>query len=543
MRFAPPSFRRFLFFASLAWAISPIGASLAQDAKPSPAFDILEFQIEGNSVLSTREIERAVMPFLGEKKHFEDVEGARKALEDTYQKAGYQTVFVDIPEQKVVGGVIRLHVLEGRVGQLQVTGSRYYELGEIRTRAAELAPGKVPDFNEVQQELAQLNKLPDRQVAPILTPGRTPGTVDVDLSVKDTLPLHGDLETDNHASPFTTNLRSNAALHYDNLWQAQHSLALSYQIAPEKPSEANVLYATYLWRFQDSDDAISLYGIRSNSNVAVVGSSTILGKAKIAGVRWVRPIGSGTAGATSYFQSLTFGLDRKDFAQTNISALTGQAAVLPPIDYTPVSLTYGGSLLGPWGTSQYSFGLTTAPRSLFGNSDAAFRGRRVLGDAGWIAWKLDASIERWLAQPVSGYARFEGQWTADPLIPNEQFLTGGADSVRGYKESEVSGDRGFHATLEARYYPIGRPSLDGRHTLYVLTFVDGGQVQLVEPAGPQIPLVSIESAGVGLRAQGWYGIHGAFDYARILRGGGFGVHGRITPAGANRLEASLGVSF
>src|SRR5271169_6611660 len=58
--------------------------ALAQEANPAPdpAFDILEFRVEGNTVLSSRDIERALMPFLGEKRHFADVEGARKALED-----------------------------------------------------------------------------------------------------------------------------------------------------------------------------------------------------------------------------------------------------------------------------------------------------------------------------------------------------------------------------------------------------------------------------------------------------------------------------
>src|SRR5208283_2284441 len=125
------------------------------------------------------------------KRHFSDVEGARKALEDAFQKAGYQTVFVDIPEQRIVGGVIRLHVLEGKVGQSRVTGARYYEPGEIRSSVPQLAAGNVPDFNQMQQELAQVNKATDRQVSPILTPGRVPGTVDVNLSVKDELPLHG----------------------------------------------------------------------------------------------------------------------------------------------------------------------------------------------------------------------------------------------------------------------------------------------------------------------------------------------------------------
>lgn len=206
-------------------AHTEVPAASPAPSKPTlnnPAFDILEYEIEGNSVLPAREIERAVTPFLGEKRHFSDVEGARKALEEAYQKAGYQTVFVDIPEQRIASGVVRLHAIEGRVGVTRVTGTRYFEPGQIKGEVKELSSGAVPDFAQMQQQLAQVNKSSDRQVAPILTAGRVPGTVDVNLSVKDTLPLHGDIEDDNHSSPFTTSNRASASIHYDNLLSLIH---------------------------------------------------------------------------------------------------------------------------------------------------------------------------------------------------------------------------------------------------------------------------------------------------------------------------------
>lgn len=518
-------------------------ASPAQ-ASSDPAFDILEFDVEGNSVLSQREIERAVYPFLGEKRHFADVEAARKALEDLYQKRDYQTVFVDIPEQKVSGGVIRLHVLEGRVGSTRVSGARYFDQGRIRAGADQMAPGSVPEFHELQQQLAQLNKMPDRQVNPILTPGKVPGTVDVDLSVKDQLPLHADIEVDNHASPYTTALRTSASFHYDNLWQRQHSFALNYQLAPEAAHETNVLYGTYLWRFAGSDQAVSVYGVRSNSNIAVLGSSTVLGKAKIYGARWIVPLGSGESRGATFFNSLTLGIDRKSFAQTNIDALTQLPDILPAIDYSPLSGSFALTLLSPGTQFQLTLGAVTAPRGLLGNSDDAFKGRRVTGGASWVAWKYDASVEQWFGRHFSGYARLEGQWSSDPLIPNEQFITGGADSVRGYKESEVSGDHGYHATLEARYYPLGRPGADGQRTLYTLIFVDGAEVGLVDPLGPQVSTLSLESAGLGLRLQNWYGFKLAVDFAHTLREGGHAATGpAVTPGGANRIGASLDYGF
>ncbi len=513
------------------------------EAASNPAFDILEFQVEGNTVLPTRTIERTVMPFLGEKRHFTDVEAARKALEDIYQKAGYQTVFVEIPEQRVTAGVIHLRVLEGKVGLSHATGARYFAPADVVAAVPQLSSGQVPDFSEVQLELAQLNKLPDRQVAPILSPGRVPGTVDVNLSVKDALPLHGEIEDDNYNSPFTSADRASASLHYDNLWQLGHSIAVNYQVAPQDPAQANVLYATYLWRFSGRDDVISAYGIRSNSNVAVVGGSTILGNAKIAGARWIIPLDTQIGGIVSHFESLTLGLDRKDFAQTDISAQAADLTILPPLTYYPLTFSFSATRVDSSSIGQGSLTLVTAPRDLLGNTDAKFQSRRVLGGAGFYSWKWDSSLDYKLSQRWGAYLRFDGQWSLSPLIPNEQYITGGADSVRAYRESEISGDRGAHATVEARYFPLGHPGLDNERSLYVCAFADGAQIRLVEPEGPQISVVSIASAGLGVHAQHWHGAKFALDVGRALRDGGHGATGPITPVGTVRAQASVAYDF
>ncbi len=88
------------------------------------------------------------------RKTLADVEKAREALEKAYHGAGYLTVLVSIPQQKVNGGVVRLEVTEAPVDRLRVVGSRYYSLGEIKAAAPELAEGKVPNFNDMQKQLA-----------------------------------------------------------------------------------------------------------------------------------------------------------------------------------------------------------------------------------------------------------------------------------------------------------------------------------------------------------------------------------------------------
>ncbi len=188
-------------------------------------------------------------PIWGERKTIRDIEAARRSLEKAYHDHGYQTVLVNIPQQEVSSGVVRLAVLQAPVGHLAINGSRYHSLQVIRATVPQLQQGTVPDFNAVQKELTQVNRSQDLRVTPVLRASTTPGQVDVDLDVQDQ-PLHGTFEVNNRYSANTTHLRLNGEVSYDNLFQRGQSLSVQYQVAPENPSDAEVWSVSYVIRRQ-----------------------------------------------------------------------------------------------------------------------------------------------------------------------------------------------------------------------------------------------------------------------------------------------------
>ncbi|MBC7756725.1 MAG: ShlB/FhaC/HecB family hemolysin secretion/activation protein [Bdellovibrio sp.] len=414
---------------------------VSADNKPVNYFDILEYQVQGNTKLSNAQIETAVYAHMGEKKTIDDVESARDALEKTYHQAGYLTVLVDIPEQEVNSKIVKLNVTEGKVAKLRIKDSNYYSLGRIKELSPSVKEGEVPYFPDVQKDVARLNRTADRRVTPVLKAGKAFGTVDVELKVEDKLPLHASLELNNRYSQNTTKSRLGGSIRYDNLWQREHSLSLSFQISPENIDEVKVLSANYLMRFDNSDILLALYGVRSKSNVATVGGINVLGDGTILGVRLIKPLPA----LDNFYHSISLGLDYKDFGQT---VLFG-GNIDSPITYMPLSAAYNATLQQGANKTQVNAGVLFGLRGLVAD-EAEFDNKRLGAKPNFFIAKAELEHTHALPKGFEGYIKLDGFFSDAALISNEQYLAGGADNVRGYLEAEDSGDQALHSTLELR---------------------------------------------------------------------------------------------
>lgn len=493
-------------------------SSAAQAAQVAPAasaestFDVTEFLVEGNSVLSTLDIERAVYGHLGPGRTIKHVEAARAALEKAYHSAGYLTVFVDIPEQSVEGGLVRLQVTEGRVQRVRVTGSRYYSLGRIRAAAPSLAEGSVPHFPSVQDDIAQLNKTTDRRVTPVLKPSSTPGRVEVELQVRDRLPLHGGIELNDRYSGQTSRTRLAGNLRYDNLWQRQHGIAVQFQVSPQETRESRVVSGTYTLPVGDDDAVLALYALRSRSDVAAIGALNVVGNGTLLGARHVMPLPA----RPGFVHSLTLGVDRKDFAETVV--LLGADSLSTPIRYAPMLVQYAATEFDERRLLQVDAAAGFAARGFLGNDDLAFGNKRFKASANYAHLRLGLAWTRSFGSHVNLHARFEGQAASGPLISNEQFAVGGVDTVRAYRESEALGDDGARMTAEVRL-PFGERSRGPGADTYVVAFLDAAALRIQEPLPAQRDRFRLAGAGLGLRFKAASGFGLALDAARALRDG------------------------
>ncbi|MEO7558638.1 MAG: POTRA domain-containing protein [Nitrosospira sp.] len=494
--------------ACLVCLVGWMHASHAQDAR----FDIFEYRVQGATLLPVTMVEQAVYPYMGEKKSLQEVEQARDALERAYHESGYLTVLVSIPQQKVDDGVVSLTVTEAPVKRLRVVDSRYFSPADIKAAVPELAEGNVPNFTEMQKQLASLNRTADRGVTPVLRAGKTPGTVEVDLKVKDQLPLHGSIELNSRQIPNTTLTRLSANVSWDNLWHKQHSLGVTALITPENPDQSKVISGNYTMPMSFGG-FLALYSVYSASDVASVGALNVLGNGLIVGGRYILPL----PGSQKFFHTATLGVDYKDFGQA-VNLLDG-GSFNTPVSYLPFTVGWDGTWLGERRNTKLGLSLNFHVRGLVGD-EAEFANKRFKAHSNYVFLRGNFSHTETFRQGWGLQGRASWQIADQPLINNEQSIVGGINTVRGYFEVAALGDDSATGGLEAFTPNYAKHLTAALEEFHLLAFIDGGHVRVQQPLPGQIDHFNLLGTGTGVRLKGRHGLSAEFSWAVALEEAG-----------------------
>lgn len=481
----------------------------ADEVPDRVVFPIKEFLLEGNTIFNEDNLRPVLMPHLGEAKTAEDVEKARADVEQYYQERGYPTALVNIPEQRVADGVVRLEVIESTIHRVRVKGNRYFTRETLLKEMPAFRPGEILYLPDVKRQLGRVNRNPDLKVAPVLMPGKALGTIDVELRVKDKLPLHGFLEVNNRSTHTTTDTRLNAMLRYDNLWQKEHSISAQFQTSPEDTDEVQLMTGSYAMPSPWNDQhMIALYGLVSDSDSATAEGIQVLGQGFMVGLRYLANLES----LDHYLHNLVIGLDYKDF-EDDIEGEENR------VRYLPLYLGYTGIIPDKGGQTTADLTLNAAFRNL-SNQDSDiedFEYKRSGSRGNYIFATLALERQQKLGRGWHLLARIGGQLSSQPLISNEQYVAGGVATVRGYKESEAAGDNAVFGRLELSAPDVGAALDIGSYLeMTPYAFYDAAALKLKDPLPGEERSIELQGAGAGLRGYLAKYIEYRLDWATAL---------------------------
>jgi hemolysin activation/secretion protein len=521
-------FARLLAGTVLAAAVS---AAWAQESGDAIRFEITRFDVSGNTLLSQAEVERAVAPFAGPNRDFADVQRALEALEEVYHQRGYSVVTVQLPEQELNGGVVRLAVVQTKIGKVAVSGNKTFSEENVRRSLPTLQPGQTPNINAVSANLKLANENPAKKIKLSLAGAEADDEVDARVEVADEKPWKVMANIDNTGTDSTGKTHTGVLLQHANLLGRDHVGTLQYTTTAEHPDQVAVWGAGYHIPLYALGDSIDLFGSYSNVDSGTVSAGlfnlAVSGKGTVYGARYNNIL----ARRGEYESRIVYGVDYKAFKN---SVLLSGIDFGNNVTVRPVSVAYMGTYTMPDGEANFSLSLAQniAGGSRGGADD--FQRARYGAKASWKALRFAGALAHVLAGDWQVRMIANGQLTKDALIPGEQFGAGGSTSVRGFGERDLSTDSGVLLN-----YELYTPDLCRRANWQcrLLAFYDTAWGKRNHVLPGELTSTAISSAGVGLRFAVDSSASVQLDYGHVIK------EGQIQPSSKNKLHVRVGLAY
>ena len=458
-------------------------------AEAGPRLQVNGFILDGNQALPSAELLTLLADLAGRELSVAQLQGAANRITRLYRERGYPLARAYLPAQEITDSMVKIAVLEGRYGQVQINdqaGLRGGALAPLTT----LQSGDAVQGQSLERSLLLLQDLPGIEVKSTLRPGASTGTTDLLVDVQRAPLIDGAIDADNYGNRFTGEYRLGGTLNLNSPLGLGDRLTLRAMGSEEDQRYGRVAYQLPLgpWATQ--------VGVAYSDMDYQLGKDfedlDAHGNARITSVFALQPLVRSRD--FSLYGQLQFDDKRlKDDIDLFEQKSDKRARV------TILSLT-GNSRDMLLGGGVNSFALAWSQGSL--NLDGVTAQRTddlTTGTAGQFH-KLNPSLVRLqrLSERFSLYTQLQGQWADGNLDSSEKLYLGGAYGVRAYPQGEASGDQGWLANVELRY------SLTEAWQLS--TFIDHGQVRLNKDTWTdEENHRSLSGAGIGARwaAYGW----------------------------------------
>jgi len=463
-----------------------------------------DIMVTGNTVFSDAEINEVTAPYKDRTLVTEDLERLRLALTLLYINKGYLTSGAIIPDQEVQAGVVAVHIIEGRLTNINVEGNRWFSTSYIHDRI-ELGSETPVRLEPLQDQLQILQQ--DRRIERInaeLRPGDEPGQSLLNVRVQDKQPFHAIMEVNNYQTPLVGEIKGVGTLVDDNLTGHGDPLSLSYGQSSGAFPIVDASYALPMNRYGTTfspyyrrydfkliEDPFGPLGLKTNTEIIGMSLRQPIYRSV------TDEVALSIIGEHLFTQSFIFNgtPDKQPF---NIfPGFQNGAATVSALrfaqDWTHRTIDTVLAL-----RSRFSVGLNVLGATINPNSDTP--------DGQFFSWLGQAQAIQQFGEKLFGMQlleRMDLQLTNSPLFPLEQVALGGRYTVRGYREVTTLRDNVFLASIESRF-PLWRWA-SGEPMFQFAPFIDvarGWNLGENRPSpvtpNPTLP-DTLASIGAGLR--------------------------------------------
>jgi len=531
--------------AGAATAQTAVAPAAAASAAPPARVLVRAFDVQGNTLLAADAVQARLAEYTGSQP-LQQLRDAAAALQELYRRAGYGGVVAFLPEQTLDDGVVHIRVVEGRLTQVDVAPTRQFSATNVRASLPSLVTGRTPNVRRIDAEIQLANENPAKTVQVLLQPGARSGDIAAKVSLVEQPVQRFSARADNTGSERTGRWRTGLGWQHANVFDLDHVFAGELQTAPENPKAVAVLSLNYRAPLYAQAMAVDAYAAYSNADAGKsatpAGDLSFSGKGTVLGGR----LNAYLRRWQNVDQRLVLGLEWRQYLNTcAVEGLPQGAcgAAGESVSVQPLSLTYTAQTVSEL-RAGFSIGLHSnlAAGGAHGTQadfDAVREGSRrrytLLRASAQVA--VDVPLAALAGSTLA--ARLQGQFSPQALVPGESFGIGGAQSVRGYEEREISGDWGTQFSLELSGPNVAESWLGvQRADLRGLLFADAGWAGNRRGDSCQAERSACRLGGLG------FGLRAALRQAQLKLDLAHAMaSGARTRRGDNRVHASVSVNF
>ena len=471
---------------------------------------IKRFEVTGSTVFSPAELARITGKYTNKPLDFAQLLQVASEITQLYVSNGYINSGAYVPGDRSFdanGGTIEIKVIEGRVEDIVVTGTKRLDPNYIKSRIA-LGVGKVLKIDRTIDSLRLLQLDPlIKSISTELVSGQQPGTSIIQIAVTESPNWQAGASIANNRTPSVGEIIAQVSVSQNNLTGMGDGIGVTYG----KSEASSVLDLNYTLPLNPRNGTLRFQ--YSNSNSRVIESPfdrlDINSNGQDFGLTYRQPIVQTPSqefalGATLARRETNTGYlfsvigERIAYPTPGADAngLTRVAAARFFQDYTVKDTQQVFAL-----RSQVSLGVNALGATINPSSP----------DSQFLSWRGQAQYVRSLAPNSIFLFKVETQLADRPLLAIEQIGLGGQDTIRGYRQDLLLADNGVIASAEVRLPIFTAP--DSRQVFQVVPFLDFG-LGWNQPNNPSPnPNPStIASGGLGLRYQGGDNFSARLDY-------------------------------
>ncbi len=444
---------------------------------------VSRFEFVDNTAFSGEKLTEVTAPFTNRPITFAEMLQAEAAVTRLYTDAGYINSGAVIPAEQTFpreGAVVKIQVIEGGVEEIRLTVDGHLNADYVRSRLA-LATDRPLNQNRLLEALQvlQLNPL-IHNISADLSAGSRPQLSVLTVNVKEADTTHLELFTDNGRVQSIGSFERGVRYNQGDLSGFGDSLSVEFA----NTEGSNAISANYTLPINAYNGTIKLSGQFNNTQVIETPFNIldIKGDSRYYDLTFRQPV------KQTPTQELALGLTAAHVESQN--TLLGVGFPLSP----------GANDEGRTAVSALRFFQEWTQRS--SQDVLALRSQFSLGSVGsqFFDWRGQGQYVRLLAPDTLLVVRSSLQLSTNPLVPLEQFASGGLNSVRGYRQDSLLTDNGAFASAEVRIPVLRVDSIKG--LLQVAPFVDLGiGWNDVANTIPTPKSNSLASAGLGLQWQ------------------------------------------